>query len=275
MFYIISFIFWLCFGSFISVLIHRIKNWTKWLFFWRSQCPVCKHQLSVFDLIPIVSYILLKWKCRFCKNKISITYPMLEITTWLIFVFSVYLLLWSWDLQIALNNLKIICFSWTVSIFIIAIVFYDILFFEISFILCWILWFLLIIPQFLWIIWNFKLSLILWLFWFLIFVSIWILRKKIRKIDWIWWWDAIWAILIWFLTPIVMDLLYLVDYPAWLIFYIILMLWFLSAWIAGIIWLLIWKYDNTKAVIPFLPFMFLWVILFIFVWNYILNWILS
>ncbi len=271
----IVFVFWMIFGSFISVLVYRIKHQEKGIFLWRSKCPSCNHTLNWLDLVPFFSYLFLWWKCRYCKTKISVIYPLLELITWLTFLFMSYLVLWSLNLQVWIDNINFLIYACLVSVFIVAIAFYDILFYEISYILVSILWLLLLVPQFLWIIWNWKLALELWLIWFLWFMWIIYLRWKIRKIEWMWGWDAIWAILIWFITPIIINLLHLQNYPSWLVFYIILLLWFLSAGIVWVISIWLWKLKNTKSMLPFLPFMFLWVVLFVFVWKYILNWIVG
>lgn len=47
----------------------------------RSHCPKCKHQISAFQNIPVISYLFLKGKCNNCKNKISIRYPLIEIVS--------------------------------------------------------------------------------------------------------------------------------------------------------------------------------------------------
>lgn len=70
----------LVFGSFLSVFTFRLPkkiNFVKG----RSYCPRCKNKISWFDNIPLLSYLLLKGKCRNCKNKISIRYPLIEIST--------------------------------------------------------------------------------------------------------------------------------------------------------------------------------------------------
>jgi leader peptidase (prepilin peptidase)/N-methyltransferase len=54
----------------------------------RSKCPHCKEKLGVFDLIPIVSYLYLKGKCRYCNHKISPSYYILEIVTGLVFALT-------------------------------------------------------------------------------------------------------------------------------------------------------------------------------------------
>ena len=45
----------------------------------RSHCEHCDHQLSGFDLLPIVGYVLLKGRCRYCHQKISWIHPLLEV----------------------------------------------------------------------------------------------------------------------------------------------------------------------------------------------------
>ncbi len=47
----------------------------------RSHCPECKHQISAFENVPVISYLFLKGKCSNCKNKISVRYPLIEITS--------------------------------------------------------------------------------------------------------------------------------------------------------------------------------------------------
>ena len=47
----------------------------------RSHCPICNHQISAIENIPILSYLFLKGKCRECGNKISIRYPLIELVT--------------------------------------------------------------------------------------------------------------------------------------------------------------------------------------------------
>ncbi len=75
----------LIFGSFVSAISHRLpinKN-----FIWaRSYCPKCKHILAVIDLIPLLSYIIFLGKCHYCKEKISLKYPALELFSAVIFV---------------------------------------------------------------------------------------------------------------------------------------------------------------------------------------------
>jgi prepilin signal peptidase PulO-like enzyme (type II secretory pathway) len=71
-------------GSFLNVVIYRVhsgKDFVKG----RSQCPHCKHQLSALDLLPVVSWLALRGRCRYCKAPISIQYPSVELLTGAVF----------------------------------------------------------------------------------------------------------------------------------------------------------------------------------------------
>lgn len=66
-------------GSFLNALVYRLP---RGLSLWnpkRSFCPVCKHPLGIKDLIPIISYFFLRGKCRYCKQRVSFHYPLLEL----------------------------------------------------------------------------------------------------------------------------------------------------------------------------------------------------
>lgn len=57
----------------------------------RSQCPHCLHTLAWYDLIPVVSWSLLRGKCRYCQSSISFLYPTIELFTACIGTYTVYL----------------------------------------------------------------------------------------------------------------------------------------------------------------------------------------
>ncbi|MBP7837076.1 prepilin peptidase [Candidatus Saccharibacteria bacterium] len=57
----------------------------------RSMCPQCQHQLFSKDLIPIISWLSVRGKCRYCKNKISLQYPVVELTGVALFMATYYL----------------------------------------------------------------------------------------------------------------------------------------------------------------------------------------
>jgi len=64
-------------GSFLNVCIYRIPK-EESIAFPPSHCAKCQHNLSPVDLIPVFSYIFLRGKCKYCKEKISIRYPLIE-----------------------------------------------------------------------------------------------------------------------------------------------------------------------------------------------------
>ena len=80
---VFSFIFGLLFGSFLNVLIIRLPQ-NKSVVFPRSSCPKCNHIISWYYNIPVISYIFLKAKCAYCKEKISIQYPIVEFVSALV-----------------------------------------------------------------------------------------------------------------------------------------------------------------------------------------------
>jgi leader peptidase (prepilin peptidase) / N-methyltransferase len=81
---IIFFIPGLMIGSFLNVLVYRLRV-AEDLFFDRSRCPHCKKTISWFDNIPLLSFILLKFRCRNCKEKISWQYPLVELSAGILF----------------------------------------------------------------------------------------------------------------------------------------------------------------------------------------------
>lgn len=80
----IFFILGLILGSFLNVLLFRLDR-EGGIIWGRSKCPKCKSQLNWRDMIPLLSFILLKRKCRYCKERISFIYPIVELLTGLIF----------------------------------------------------------------------------------------------------------------------------------------------------------------------------------------------
>ncbi len=84
-FYIIIFIMGCYFGSFFTLAVYRIPKKEN-ILYKHSYCPKCNHKLGMLDLIPILSYLLLGAKCRYCKSKIRPRYFLLEIFTGIIFL---------------------------------------------------------------------------------------------------------------------------------------------------------------------------------------------
>jgi leader peptidase (prepilin peptidase)/N-methyltransferase len=80
---IVAIIFGILIGSFLNVVILRIPK-NESIIFPASHCPTCKTPLKWWHNIPIISYIFLKGKCAFCKEKISIQYPLVELASGII-----------------------------------------------------------------------------------------------------------------------------------------------------------------------------------------------
>ena len=127
--YFFVFLFGLVVGSFLNCVIYRLalpnfslknlgglKN--------RSYCPHCKKTLSWQDLIPVLSFLILRGRCRHCRQKISWQYPLVEIATGLLF-----LLIFNFQFSIfnefsIFNFLKLI-YYWTIACFLIVVFVYD------------------------------------------------------------------------------------------------------------------------------------------------------
>lgn len=70
-------------GSFYNVCILRYLAGES-ILFPPSHCPHCKHQLAWFDLVPILSFVFLRGKCRYCHAPISVQYPIVEMASGLV-----------------------------------------------------------------------------------------------------------------------------------------------------------------------------------------------
>jgi leader peptidase (prepilin peptidase)/N-methyltransferase len=80
----------LAFGSFLNVLIYRIPR-KKSIVSPPSSCPGCANPIKFYDNIPLISYVILKGKCRHCQTKISLIYPLIELLTAFSAVLAVYI----------------------------------------------------------------------------------------------------------------------------------------------------------------------------------------
>ena len=98
-FYIFMFAIGATLGSFYTLAVYRIPL-KQDITHTRSYCPKCNHKLNFWDLIPILSYIALGGKCRYCKEKIRPRYLILEISSGLAF------LLYGIGLNIDLLNIE-------------------------------------------------------------------------------------------------------------------------------------------------------------------------
>lgn len=83
--FIMIFVLGLAIGSFINALTYRIENEMP-ISRGRSLCTKCKHQLAWYDNVPVLSYLLLRGKCRYCKRPISMQYPVVELIVGVTFV---------------------------------------------------------------------------------------------------------------------------------------------------------------------------------------------
>jgi prepilin signal peptidase PulO-like enzyme (type II secretory pathway) len=110
--YIFVFIFGVCIGSFLNCVIYRLEQKRK--ITGRSFCPNCKHKLSWIDLFPVFSFLCLGGKCRYCRNKISIQYPLAELATGALFI-----LLFNYQ------NILQSVFYWIIASFLIILFIYD------------------------------------------------------------------------------------------------------------------------------------------------------
>lgn len=75
-----------CLGSFFMVIGSRVPIHQS-IVFPRSHCTNCQHTLSIFELIPILSYLIQKGRCRDCQQKISVFYPLVELFMGFVFLF--------------------------------------------------------------------------------------------------------------------------------------------------------------------------------------------
>ncbi|WP_024787950.1 MULTISPECIES: prepilin peptidase [unclassified Lebetimonas] len=78
--YITIFVIGICIGSFLNVVIYRVPK-GKNIAYPPSHCPKCGEKLKPWHNIPIISYFLLKGKCAYCSEKISLRYPIIELMT--------------------------------------------------------------------------------------------------------------------------------------------------------------------------------------------------
>lgn len=112
------FLLGLCLGSFANALIWRLHIQSKAkskkysISKGRSMCPSCKHDLSAKDLVPVLSWLSLRGKCRYCHKPISGQYPLVELTTGVLFVSSY--IFWPTELDTASQTLNFTV--WLVSL---------------------------------------------------------------------------------------------------------------------------------------------------------------
>ena len=99
-------IYGLLLGSFYNVVGLRVPK-NQSIVTPRSSCPRCHHTLTAVELIPVVSFLLQKGKCKKCGARISPLYPFVELMTGLLFLVSPMIVGWNGELVIALTLISL------------------------------------------------------------------------------------------------------------------------------------------------------------------------
>ena len=108
--WVIAGLFGLVFGSFLNVCIYRIPR-EKSLVWPPSSCPHCNTRIKWYDNIPVLSYLILLGKCRHCKKRISVQYPLIELLTGVLtalFVWHFGISVWTFVVLVAVYSLIIL-----------------------------------------------------------------------------------------------------------------------------------------------------------------------
>ena len=87
---ILIFVIGLAIGSFLNVCIYRLPQGLSIHSPRRSFCPECRTPIRFYDNLPVLSYLFLRGRCRHCNTAISKTYPLVELMTGALFLFSLY-----------------------------------------------------------------------------------------------------------------------------------------------------------------------------------------
>lgn len=106
-------------GSFLNVVIDRSIRRENILAINRSYCDHCKATLRTFDLIPILSFILLSARCRYCKKPLSWQYPIVELSTGLLFSLTLWILISSATFSLGLVLYYLFLVSAMIVVFVI------------------------------------------------------------------------------------------------------------------------------------------------------------
>ena len=112
---ILSFFFGVVIGSFLNVVIYRLH--TNKSLSGRSHCLSCGHTLAWHDLLPLVSYLILRGRCRYCKAQITARYFIVELLTGLLFVSVVFIGATLWE----------VLFWWLIMSVLVVVLVYDLL----------------------------------------------------------------------------------------------------------------------------------------------------
>ncbi len=120
--YSVVFVFGLIVGSFLNAIIYRLSVGQS-VTAGRSYCPECKHVLAPRDLVPVLSFMVLRAKCRYCRTPISWQYPIVELATAFAFVLA-YMQIAPNGLMLGDNGLRLMLY-WIYAAFLIVIFVYD------------------------------------------------------------------------------------------------------------------------------------------------------
>ena len=101
---ILIFLFGLTIGSFLNVCIYRIPKGES-ISFPPSHCMGCGTRLKSYDLIPVISFIVARGKCRYCGEKISLQYPIIEVLNGILYL----LIYYKFGLSLLLIKYSILC----------------------------------------------------------------------------------------------------------------------------------------------------------------------
>lgn len=104
---ILFFLYGLLFGSFYNVVGLRVPK-KQSIIRPRSACPSCGRTLSFLELMPVVAYVIQLGKCKHCGKRISPIYPIMELTTGLLFALAYIKIGWSFELVIALTLISLL-----------------------------------------------------------------------------------------------------------------------------------------------------------------------
>src|SRR6266568_2589922 len=107
LFYILNFILGTAVGSFLGVIVDRLAS-KEAIWKGRSHCDHCRHMLHFFDLIPLISFFILGRKCRYCHKELSWFYPMIELTTGLVFLAAGYAIFHNSEYQLVLQPYQLL-----------------------------------------------------------------------------------------------------------------------------------------------------------------------
>lgn len=119
--YVIAGLFGLTIGSFLNVVILRFDEWVS-ILKTRSRCPDCQTTLQWYDLIPLFSFLQLRGRCRYCQKPISWQYPVVELTTGLLYIAGFYLIFTVGDLS--LGRAVVAAIGYSVAIAALVVIFF-------------------------------------------------------------------------------------------------------------------------------------------------------